>query len=488
MADLRLEEIRAARLKKRQALLEGGHNPYPAEVRRTHTTADVNGAFDALVAERTPIMVVGRVIALRAHGQLVFADLVDGYGKVQLYLSSDALHEDFSQLTWLDVGDFVQVAGFAHRTQRGAPSILARELHIVSKSIRPLPKSWYGLRDHEARFRSRELDLLLNDSATAVLKFRGQVIAWWRAHLAQDGYMEFETPILQPLAGGAAARPFVTHHHALGMDLGLRIAAELYLKRLLVGGYEKVFEIGRYFRNEGIDRQHNPEFTMLEAQWAYADYEDYMTFTEDKLAELCQEIRGTTQLRWQGTHLSFDKPLARARYTELLREHLDVDILALKEAEAYVPLLEQHGLKLPQPYNYATAVDELYKKLVRPTLQQPVILYDYPVEMAPLAKPAGTDERVAEKFQLVAAGMEVVNAYTELNDPVRQREFFENQQAERADDEAMPGIDWEYLRAMEHGMPPNAGWGLGVDRLVMILADVPHVRDTMAFPLLRPSA
>ncbi|PIT97845.1 MAG: lysine--tRNA ligase [Candidatus Andersenbacteria bacterium CG10_big_fil_rev_8_21_14_0_10_54_11] len=487
MAEERLEEVRRARLAKREALLAAGRNPYPAEARRTHTTAAILQHFDQLREEKTPLIVTGRVLALRRHGGAVFLDLADAYGKLQIQFSLEALGaEVFQRLETLDTGDFLQLTGMAAVTRRGVPSLFAQDMQIISKSIRPLPSTWYGLKDHEARFRNRELDLLLNDEAASALKVRGQVLSWWRVHLAEAGFMEVETPVLQTLAGGATARPFTTHHEALGVDLYLRIAPELFLKRLLVGGYEKVFEVARCFRNEGVDREHNPEFTLLELYWAYADYEDLMEFTENMFAELTRELKKTSEIVWQEQTISFAAPLPRIRFVDVMNDRIGLDILTEKNPAAYVPLFQQHGLTLPEGNTYRAMVDALYKELVRPNILQPTLLYDYPVEMTPLAKQAAADPRIAERFQLVAGGMELVNAYTEQNDPVHQREIFKQQHAARATDAEAHSLDEDFLRALEYGMPPAAGWGLGVDRLVMLLANLPTLRDTLAFPLLRP--
>ena len=488
MAEERLEEIRQARLAKRQAVLDAGRSPYPAEAVRSHTMGEVAADFDSLAEQQETVTVNGRLTALRSHGGVVFADLADSSGSLQLQINKDDVPQEiFDRLELLDIGDFIQAAGKLITTSRGAQTLLVAEWHMLAKGIRPLPTAQFGLKDHEKRFRNRELDLLLNTQAREVLETRERVITWLRHYFKGQGYLEFETPILQTTAGGAAARPFSTHHNALDMPLHLRIAAELPLKRLLVAGFEKVFEIERRFRNEGVDRQHNPEFTMLEAQWAYADYEDLMNAMEEMLEQLCQELFATTDIVWQEQTLSFARPFKRVRYVDLVSTELGVDILAEKDLAVYLRLLEKHQLDVPETKNYYQLVDELYKELIRPTLIQPTLLYDYPAEMAPLAKRSATDPRVAEKFQLLIAGLEVNNSYTEQNDPVLQRQLMEEQQTQRdaGDDEAQ-GIDEEYLRAMEYGMPPNVGWGIGIDRLTMLLTDSASIRDTIAFPLMRP--
>lgn len=488
MANERLEEIRQARLRKRQALIDAGRPPYPAEVRRTHKISDILARFTELSSEESAVIILGRVLGIRRHGGLIFIDAHDERAGIQLQATKDALAEDiFDRVNSLDAGDWVQATGLLTKTERGLETIALTDIAIVSKAIRPLPDSWYGLKDHEARFRQREIDLLLNKQVRNVFYTRAKVVQWLRQYLTKHDFLEVETPILQPVAGGAAARPFATHHNTLDIDLFLRIAPELYLKRLLVGGFEKVFEIGRNFRNEGISRQHNPEFTMLEFYWAYADYEDIMDFTEQMLVDVVQEIAGQDVVTWQEQNLSFSTPLPRVRFVDLVNKLVDFDILDEKNPDAYIPIFKREGLEVPSTKTYTKLVDELYKECIRPKLVRPTILYDYPTEMFPLAKQSLPDPRIAETFQLVVAGTEIVKAYTELNDPVLQQQRFEQQQTQReaGDEEAQP-FDEEYIQAMEYGMPPVAGFGLGIDRLVMLLTNSPHLRDTILFPILRP--
>lgn len=488
MAEKRLEEIRAQRLLKREQLIATEQNPYPAEAKRTHTVSEIQDTFSELSQAETPVTLTGRIMAIRRHGRVVFLDLRDGTGSMQVQLTKDDLPETvFGMQENLDVGDFLQVLGKVILTPRGAQTLAALEFHLLAKSIHPLPSIWYGLKDHEARFRNREIDLLLNSEARNVLIQRSRIITWLRQYLVKEGYLEVETPILQNMQGGATARPFMTHHNALGIDLNLRIAAELHLKRLLVAGFEKVFEIERRFRNEGIDREHNPEFTMLEAQWAYADYEDLMDETEKMLQQLCLELFSTTTITWQEHALSWAVPLPRVNYIELVGAKLGVDILTETNPEIYLALFRKYKLQVPDIHNYYQLVDELYKQLLRPEIIQPTLLYNYPAQMAPLAKPSLTDARIAEKFQLVAAGMELGNNYTEQNDPVVQLQVLQQQQHSReAGDSEAHQIDTAYLQAMEYGMPPNVGWGIGIDRLVMLLTNSASIRDVIAFPLLRP--
>jgi lysyl-tRNA synthetase class 2 len=469
-------------------MIDAGEVPYPSEARRSHTLPEFLEQFSLLAEDKTPVTLAGRVVAIRRHGALAFVDLADAAAQVQLSISSaEVPAEIFARLETLDSGDFIQTAGTAGTSQRGSKVLIVQEFHLLAKSIRPLPQTWFGLKDTEKRLREREVDLLLNPTARDIVLLRSRVIRWLRDYFTKQGYIEVETPVLQPLPGGAAARPFATHHNALDLPLYLRISAELYLKRLLVGGYEKVFEIGQRFRNEGIDREHNPEFTMLESQWAYADYEDLMDFTEEIMPALVRDLFGTTTVRWGTTDLSFAAPFKRVRYVELVSKRLKVDILRERDPKRYLKILEQEGLEAPKAQTYAKLVDELYKELVRPTLVQPALLFDLPAEMLPLAKPSTKDERVAEALQLVAAGMELCKCYTELNDPVLQRRILEEQQTRvAAGDEEAERLDENYLKAMEYGMPPNAGWSLGVDRLTMLLSGAGSLRETMAFPLVKP--
>lgn len=488
MAEQRLEEMRAARLAKRQALLDTAQAPYPAEARRTHTLAQIHEQFEQLQTGEADLTVVGRITSLRRHGGVAFLDLADATGSLQLQVSRDHLApEIFDRLETLDSGDFIEAAGQAILTNRGVETLLLTEFHLLSKSIRPLPSTWYGLKDQETRFRQREVDLLLNPEAKQILLKRSHILTWLRDFLLSRNFLEVQTPILQPIAGGAAAEPFMTHHNALDATLYLRIAPEIYLKRLIIAGYEKVFEVSTNFRNEGIDRQHNPEFTSIELYWAYADYEDLMDLTEEMFVNLVTTLNGSTELTWQGTSLSFEGPFKRLRYVDIVSERLGVNILEEKDPQVYLEIFKKEGLAIPTAHSYNKLVDELYKELIRPTLIQPTLLYDYPFEMVPLAKRNATDPRVAEKFQLLVHGMELTNAYTELNDPVEQRQRFEEQQAAYdAGDREAHQIDEEYLRAMEYGMPPTAGWAVGVDRLTTLLTDTASIRDTIAFPLLRP--
>lgn len=487
MAEERLEEMRQQRIDKREQLLADGAVPYPSEVRRTHTIGDAVAQFDALVKHEESVMVLGRIQAIRSHGALAFLDIADESGKIQLQATQEGMGDAFATLSHFDSGDFAQGTGIATMSKRGEKTILLSSLVMVSKAIRPIPSSWFGLKDIEVRSRQRELDLLANPETKDALRKRSLIITSIRSYLTERNFMEVETPMLQPIPGGTLAEPFTTHHNALDADLYLRIAPELYLKRLLVGGFEKVFEIGKNFRNEGVDKSHNPEFTMLEFYWAYADYEDLMDMAEELLSHVAHTVIGSHEVPWMDSTISFATPFKRYSYIDLIQERTGINIMEEKDPAVYLEAFAKHSITPPQAHTYGKLVDELYKELIRPTLQMPTILYDYPIELVPLAKKKTSDPRIAEMFQLVVAGMELVKAYTELNDPIEQRVRFEEQQAERdSGNREAHAIDESYLRAMEYGMPPAAGFGLGIDRLAMLLTNTPHLRDTILFPLLKP--
>lgn len=486
MAEERLDEMRSLRAKKREELIVAGKPVYPAEVRRSLTLFELSNNFDEKIKAGEAVILLGRISAIRLHGSIAFIDIIDDGGKMQLQFTQDGLGEQFEELSKYDSGDFIQAIGIPALSKRGEKTIIVTEFSMASKAIRPIPSTWFGLKDIELKSRQRELDLLTNPDTREIVRKRSKTLSFVRSYLEDKGFMEVETPMLQPIPGGTLAAPFSTHHNALNADLFLRIAPELYLKRLLVGGFEKVFEIGKNFRNEGVDKSHNPEFTMLEFYWAYADYEDLMDMAEDLLSHAALAVTGSYDIPRGDGVISFKPPFARYSYTELIKERTGIDVLTEKDPAVYKTAFEKHGIKAPDSDNYGKLVDELYKEIVRPTLISPTILYDYPVELVPLAKKKASNPAIAEMFQLVVAGMELVKAYSELNDPIEQRERFVEQQAERdkGDIEAH-AIDESYIRALEYGMPPAAGFGLGIDRLVMLLTNSTHLRDIILFPLLK---
>lgn len=480
----RLEKIKESRLGKLQEIKKLGVDPYPASSRRTHTIAQATASFGKKVA------VVGRVWSIRSHGGSVFLDLRDETGDIQVFLARNKLSEkEFSVAKLLDSGDFVEVVGSVGKTHAGEITIFAAHLNLLAKSLRPLPASWSGFRDVEERYRQRYADLILNPGVKETLVVRTKLIRELRNHLDKHGFLEVETPILQPIYGGAVARPFVTHHHALDSDFYLRISDELYLKRLIVGGFEKVYEIGHDFRNEGIDRTHNPEFTQLEFYWAYKDYQDLMDFTQEMITEIVSQLRGTLEFSFQGQKLNLSLPWPRVTYHDTITEHTGIDIEIANTEKKLVSEIKKRKIKIDLSgiSGFGLLMDELYKQTTRPKLVGPVFLVDRPVEFVALAKRKPDDPTKTASFQLLIAGSEVVNAYNELNDPIDQaKRWRESEKLARRKAAEHEAFDDDYIRALEYGMPPTAGWGMGIDRFVMLLTDQRNIKDVILFPTLRP--
>lgn len=487
-----IDEIttRQERLKKleRQKI-----NPYPSTAYRSHTLAAALQTFEHLEKSGTEITVVGRIKGIRNHGGSTFVDLEDGSGTLQLYAKEDKLGKKFYQqfADFLDVGDFIQGAGVAFKTKRGEPTLLLKEWQILTKSILPLPEKWHGLQDIEIRFRKRYLDLISNPEMRRVFTVRSEIIRTIRLFLDSRGYLEVETPVLQPIPGGANARPFVTHHNTLNTDLYLRIAPELYLKRLIVGGFERVYEIARCFRNEGIDWAHNPEFTQVELYRAYGDYESMMEETEDLMLELLQCVDSGPVITYQEKEIIFKRPFKRLSFRNALIKYAKLDIEKYPDQASLYKKARAMGLKdITARDGRGKICDELYKEFVRKHLVQPTFIIDHPVELSPLAKQKAKDPRYVERFQLVLGeGLEMCNAFSELNDPKEQRARFEDQQKlrEKGDEEAQQ-VDEDFIEALSHGMPPTVGFGMGIDRLVSLLTDQRNIKEVILFPTLRPKA
>jgi len=478
------------RTAKMARLREAGIEPYPYRYERTHTAAEVVGAFvDAEGADESlTVKIAGRVRAVRRHGKSSFADLWDASGRVQVFFRINDLSEGrYELLDNLDIGDIIGVTGTLFRTRTGEVTVRAADWTVLSKSLQPLPEKWHGLTDVEARYRQRHVDLIVNEKVRRAFERRSKVISAMRAVLEERGFIEVETPLLHPIPGGATARPFVTHHNVYDSDLYLRIAPELYLKRLVVGGFEKVYEIGRSFRNEGISTRHNPEFTMLEAYEAYADYEDVMRLAETLVAEVARRVFGTTVVTYRGETIELGEPWQRQPLLDAVRERTGIDFAEIENDEEARARAVEVGIEVDKLVSYGKVVDEIIKKRLVPGLIQPTILYDYPIEISPLAKSKRGNPRLTERFQLFAGGLELGNAFSELNDPVEQRRRFEGQLAQRAagDDEAQR-LDEDYCAALEYGMPPAGGLGIGIDRLVMLFTDTSSIRDVLLFPQLRP--
>ena len=479
-------ELFQQRLEKRARLQQAG-DPYPARVRRTHTSAQAVAAFvDAGEAEGIEVCAVGRVTAQRMMGKAAFLDVRDATGRLQLHFRRDAL-ADYESLPLVDLGDFLEVAGTLFRTRTGQVTVAVTSWRVITKTLRPLPDQWAGLKDPETRARQRYLDLLANERSMTIATQRAQIVSAVRRFFLNRGFLEVETPVLQDQAGGAAARPFTTHHNALDRDFFLRISLELHLKRLLVGGFEKVFEIGRVFRNEGVSFRHNPEFTLLESYEAYADYEDVARMVEALISSVAVEVLGSTNLvHTDHPDVSLAPPFARTTYREALREHAGIDYRDYPTTETLAALA--HGRRIPftEGASWGTILDALMSAFVEPKLIQPTFIFDYPTALSPLAKKKADDPDTVERFELFALGYEIANAYSELNDPVDQRARMEEQAAKRAggDDEA-ESADEDFLVALEHGMPPAGGLGIGIDRLVQLLTGEHSLREVLLFPALR---
>jgi lysyl-tRNA synthetase class 2 len=492
--------VEAARRANRTALEERGVRPYSYRFERTHTAAAAAVLYDDSMGEAGPqVAVAGRLVALRSAGKTQFAHLEDATGRLQLYFRQDALGDAWETAKLLDLDDFVGVTGTLFRTKTGEVTVRASVLELLSKSLRPLPPgrtretsegavSFGGLSGPELRYRQRYADFAVHPEVRKVFEVRAEAIRFFRRLLDQRGFLEVETPILQPLYGGASARPFTTHHNALDMPLYLRIADELYLKRLIVGGFERVYEIGHDFRNEGMDRYHNPEFTMLECYQAYADYQDILALTEDLVAGAVEHCTGGPGITVGNPAIDFTPPFRRISYVEGIREQTGLDVRTAGAEELRAKLLAS-GIprETAESFTGGKLVDELFKAVLEPKLIQPTFVLDYPKVLSPLARTHREDPALVERFELFVNGAEIANAFSELNDPDEQRARFEDQARERAagDEEAQP-LDADYLRALEYGMPPTGGLGIGVDRLVMLLTGQSSIRDVILFPALRP--
>jgi len=485
-------ELIQQRVKKLESLRRDGIDPYPNDFRVTHTSKDLHEAFDSLPDEELKSVgetfrLAGRIMAIRDFGKASFVQIQDRKGRIQVYIQKDIVGESAFQLfKTFDMGDFIGLDGKIFRTRTRELTLQAQSFRLLVKSLRPFPEKWHGLTDIEARYRQRYLDLIANPKVKEIFLTRIKAIQMIRNFFAQRDFLEVETPMLHPIPGGATAKPFKTHHNALDMELYMRVAPELYLKRLVIGGLERIFEINRCFRNEGISTQHNPEFTMLEFYQSYATYENMMKMTEELLGSMVKEIHGGLHLTYQGKDLDFTPPWTRIRYEESLLEYGKVDAAVLKEPSKAVELAKRLGLELKRGTSHGKVLDDLFKELVEPHLLQPTFVTHYPTEVSPLSRRNAKDPDVVDRFELFVAGREIANGFSELNDPIDQRERFVQQLKERGDEaDAVLILDEDFLRALEFGMPPTAGEGIGIDRLVMLLTDSPSIRDVIFFPLLR---
>ncbi len=474
------------RLKKLDELREEGWVPYGDKYPVTHVSIQILNDFEKLEGVETCIY--GRLMTRRGHGKASFAHLQDEEGQIQIYLREDRVGQnEYRLFQKLDIGDIIGVTGEVFKTKKGEITVNASSFKLLTKALRPLPEKWHGLKDVEMRYRQRYIDLMVNPEARQVFTVRSKVIHKMRTFLTERGFLEVETPVMHTVAGGATARPFVTHHNALDIDLYLRIATELHLKRLVVGGFEKVFELGRIFRNEGVSTNHNPEFTSVEIYQANADYEDMMALTEDMVSSIARDILGSTVIYYQGRELDLTPPWPRKFLTETIKELVGVDFSQINDNASARQVAAEYGLEVEKTDSRGEVIFNFFEEKCEDKLWGPVFIKDYPVEVSPLARRCNETPEFTNRFETFLAGKEIANAFTELIDPLDQKERFEEQVNQRlaGDDEAHM-MDKDFLVALEYGMPPTGGLGIGVDRLVMILTDSPSIRDVILFPTMKP--
>lgn len=478
------------RQNKLTSLEKNGIEPYPANTEKTMDNLSAIKFFsdnETITGEGSttkPITVAGRITALRTMGKASFCDINDNSGKLQILIKKDILKEDFNLLEQIDIGDFIESKGVLFRTRRGEITLEAANLRILSKALRPPPEKWHGLKNIEQRYRQRYLDLIANADVRKTFLERSKILTLIRNFFEKEGFIEVETPILVPIPAGATARPFVTKHNTLNQEIYLRIATELYLKRLIIGGFDKIYEIGRVFRNEGVDQSHNPEFSLLESYEAYADYNKVMAMVEKLFEYLTTNLFGTTEINYNNESLSFSIPWKRINLKEAILEQTKIDIDSVKTPENLLEEARKLGVDLGNENRKDKILDKLISVFVEPTLTQPTFLIDYPVEMSPLAKNKPNNENYVERFEGFVAGMEIANAFSELNNPIIQRKRFENQKTTTAsyENEEIDRLDSDFLQALEYGMPPTGGLGLGIDRIIMLLTNQSSIRDVLFFP------
>jgi len=478
------------RRRKVDAMWEAGVNPYPNDFKPRHTSIDLQAAYGHLQDIETDpqnYVVAGRIIARRSFGKAAFVQLQDRKGRLQLYVKKDAVgDESFSCFESFDIGDIIGAVGYPFRTKTGELSLHVTEIRLLTKSLLPLPEKFHGLTDVETRYRQRYVDLIVNPEVRDVFIKRSRIVSLIRDFMTSNDFLEVETPMMQQIPGGATARPFVTHHNALDMELFLRIAPELYLKRLVVGGIDRVFEINRNFRNEGISVRHNPEFTMMEFYQAYATFEELMNFTEELLCHVAQEVLGTLDFTYQEMAISFKRPWQRFTVKEAILEFGEIDAKSLDDRDMAYTYAKRLGLDPTEDIGYGKLITEIFEEVAESKLIQPTFITAYPTEVSPLSRKNDHDPEIVDRFEFFCAGREMANAFSELNDPVDQKERFLAQVAAKAKgDEEAHYMDEDYIRALEYGMPPAAGEGIGIDRLVMLLTDSPSIRDVILFPQLR---
>jgi len=482
-----IEELRKTRIKKLESIRRSLFNPYPEKTKRTHKIAEALKDFNSFLRSKKEAILAGRIKSIRGHGGSTFLDIEDGSSKIQAFLRKDRIGERSYKffIDNFDVGDFIEVRGILFKTKKGEKTIEAAGFKMLSKSLLSLPEKWHGLQDIEERFRKRYLDLIFNPEIRKKFEIRSKIIKEIRSFLDGEGFLEVETPILQPIYGGAKAKPFKTHLNALDVDMYLRIALELYLKRLLVGGFEKVYEIGKCFRNEGVDRSHNPDFTMLEFYWAYSDYKELMKLTEKLFETLVKKIKGNLKIQYEDKKINFKVPFERIGFNQLLKKYTKINLKEIN-LEALKKVAEKLEVKIEKNMQKAEVADEIYKKYCLPKLLKPTFVINHPIGAFPLAKTNSEDISKLANFQLIVGGWELVNAFSELNDPIEQRKRFEEQEKffKQGLEEAQR-MDEDFITALEYGMPPAAGFGMGIDRLVALLTDSHSLREVILFPTMK---
>ena len=487
MQNTDLNEMLQIRRQKLKELQDQGKNPFLIEkFNPDHHTTDITDNYDEF--EGKEVTVAGRIMSKRGHGKISFMDIQDMKGRIQILSKIDELGEEaYKIISYLDMGDIIGVEGEVFKTQSGEISIKAKKLTLLSKSLQILPEKWHGLKDPDLRYRQRYVDLIVNPEVKETFLLRNKIIRKIREYLDNLGYLEVETPILGNIAGGANARPFLTHHNALNIDMSLRIANELYLKRLIVGGFDKVYEMGKMFRNEGMDTRHNPEFTNIELYEAYADYNDMMEITENLVAYVAKEVLGTTKVEYQGKTIDFTPPWKRIKMQDAVKEHTGVDFDKINTDEEAIEVAKEHKLEIKPGMTRGHVISEMFEEYCEQYMDQPTFIIGHPVEISPLAKRNPDDPRITNRFEAFANCWEIANAFSELNDPIDQRERFEEQlrQKEYGDDEAHP-MDEDFLNAIEVGLPPTGGLGIGVDRLIILLTNQASIRDVIFFPTMKP--
>ncbi|MBO8160472.1 MAG: lysine--tRNA ligase [Thermosipho sp. (in: Bacteria)] len=485
-----LKEFREQRIQQINELRKKGVNPYPYKYDKSHSSKEIKEQFSSLnpgdVDENSFVSVAGRIMSLREHGKSAFFHIKDFEGRIQAYIRKDIVGDEAYKFfkEYISIGDIVGLKGNVFKSKTGEITVLVKEIELLNKPLRPMPEKWHGIKDKEVLYRQRYVDMIANDDTLKRFRIRFEIIRLIREFLNSKGFIEVETPILEYVTGGASARPFETHLNVFDIDMYLRIATELYLKRFIVGGFEKVYELGKNFRNEGLSYKHHPEFTSIEIYQAYADYEDMMNLTEELITYVVEKLFGTTKVNYQGVEIDFSRPWKRVKMREFIMENLGVDILEDSD-EKMLDVLKEHEVEV-EIRDRGHLIEKLWD-LVEDKVVQPTFLLEHPVEISPLAKRHREDPRVTERFELIIFGREMANAFSELNDPIDQFERFLKQvELREAGDEEAQMMDMDFVRALEYGMPPTGGLGIGIDRLVMLLTDSPNIRDVIAFPLVRP--